>query len=353
MEGEEDILNGAAPAETTPPSIPETPETPAPEPTIEEQVRAASEEVKARPRSSDGKFTKAAPEAPAMDKPATEAAPSDPAATAPTKPTREAPLDWSPGAKAKWGTLPPDVQAEIARREAHIHKEMTRLDTERNIGKQFKSVVDPFMPEIQANGVTPYRAVQEMLQAAKVLRSAPMSEKVQMVRTVCATHGIDLAQLASGAQSQPFADPRMSQMDERLGKIERAGQEATAAAERQETTRLQAQIDAFEADPKHPHYHAVKADMAALLQAGRAKDMSEAYDMACWARPDIRSGLQAEQARSAEEKRLADLKARAGAARHAGGSVTGSRGVGITADPKAAGRSLEDDIRAALTQSRE
>lgn len=49
---------------------------------------------------------------------------------------------------------------------------------------------------------------------------------------------------------------------------------------------IKAELDAFAADPKHPHFWRVKDYMGALLTSGEANSLEEAYQLAV-----LRSGL--------------------------------------------------------------
>lgn len=62
--------------------------------------------------------------------------------------------------------------------------------------------------------------------------------------------------------------------------------------------------------------------MGALMQAGEAKDMEQAYEMAVWARPDLRAQLlaaQTAQQTAAQQTRQRTEKARAKAVSVRGG----------------------------------
>ena len=97
---------------------------------------------------------------------------------APTEQTN-APTSWKAELKDKWATLPPDVQAEIARREKEVHQGFTKLDEERNFGKQMRDSISPFMATIQSTGVQPHVAVSELLKTDHLLRYGTPQQKEQ------------------------------------------------------------------------------------------------------------------------------------------------------------------------------
>jgi hypothetical protein len=87
------------------------------------------------------------------------------------------------------------------------------------------------------------------------------------------------------------------------------------------------------------HFEAVRDDMAALLQAGRASDLKTAYDMAVYANPQTRQTL-LEQQRN-EALKQAQSVALANRAKSAAVSVKGS-------SPASGSGASPTNLRAAL-----
>ncbi len=108
-----------------------------------------------------------------------------------------------------------------------------------------------------------------------------------------------------------------------------------------QTAPIVSQIDAFQNDPANLYFENVRDDMAVLLHNGKASDLKEAYDMACWMRPDIRPFLQTVQAPAVP------VQEKVAQAKRAAVSVTGSPGQSRI--PKSNG-TIEDDIRAAFEE---
>jgi hypothetical protein len=212
-----------------------------------------------------------------------------------------------------------------------------------------KSVIDPYMPLIAQQGGNPMAVVRNMLETAKVLSTGDPVTKTNAIRQLIRDVGIDPSALM-GEQQQ--IDPTLQTLQQKVAAFEEQQRQAQYFAQQQQEAQTQTVIGAFAADPKNVHFESVKGHMAALLQAGQAKDLQDAYDQAVWARPDIRSSLLAEQQRSTEEKRAAEMKAKADAARRAGGSVIGSPGLGHSADPKAGQRSLREELAASFAANR-
>lgn len=314
-----------------------------PELSLKEQMLAHLEEVKGRPRDEHGRFKpaeKPATEEKLSDKPPIQAKPQDPDKGGQSAPAAaQPPTSWSAEAKAEFSKLPRQVQDAISKREAEVHKGFTALDEDRNLGKQMKDVITPYLPIIQAEGGNALTAVRTLLNSAYVLRQGSPEQKISLVKQLCSQYGIPLEGVTATSPNpqvppQPQQQPGLTR--EEIAQI---------AREEQRNARLQTEVDTFAADPANAHYQTVKQHMAALLMGGAAMTLKDAYEQACNAHPQVRSSLEAARTAKVEEQRQAALRQKATAARHAGGSVTGGPGAS-NPQPKNSqpDRSLRDEI---------
>lgn len=286
-----------------------------------------------RARDETGKFTK---------KEATEEIVEAPELTAePAAPVLEAPQAWTGPMKEKWGTLAPDVQAEILRRENDIHKMVTSKEGDLRLGREMKDVIGPYMPIITAEGGNPVAAVQSLLNTAYQLRTGTPQQKVALIHQIAETYGVDLGQAGT---HQP--DNYIQSLHNEIAQLKQTlNPDAIMSRlqEKQENDRIHAEVNAFAANPANKHYEQVKAFMAPLLASGQAKDLQEAYDMACYANPNIRSTLLQEQDAERQAKRKAELTAK----KQAAVSVTGSPSANA-GNAKSPERTLREELQANL-----
>lgn len=280
------------------------------------------EEKPAKQRDETGKFAKKE----VVDKPVDET------------PKTVAPQSWKAEYKDKFATLPPEIQAEIMRREEEVDKTIKNQDEERLFGKQLKETITPYLPIIQAEGGTPATAVKDLLNTAYVLRTGTPEQKRNLILRTAQQYGVDLTQVSQ----QSDADPQVQALYQKIESLEGRLTQQDMSREQQERAAIQSEIDAFASNPDHRHFETVKADIAALLNGGRATDLKDAYQKAVWANPDTRSALLAEQ----EAKRVAEIKAKADAARKAGSSVTGSPGATAPKVAKVQDRGLREELEA-------
>jgi hypothetical protein len=353
----------------------------------EDDVRAAIESLKietppeakvvidkssAVPRDETGKFAPKADEADKArkvltlpEKPAaanTDIAPGVQAAPAKV----DAPKSWTQAERTEWDKLTPAAQAAVMRREDDIVKGLSKQDDERTFGRKVNEIVSPYLPVIRAEGGTPEKAIQDLLQTAHTLRQGSPMQKASMVAGVMRTYGIDPNHLfsilqggkggtGSPQQQAPAYNPIIESLEQRLNRVERERQEEVQQRQLQEEQTLHGQIAEFSSKPGHEHFEKVRDVMGILITSGKVPPTTEglekAYEMAVYADPEIRDSLIAAKVTAANGQRVADLSAKTSAARNAAGSVTGAPGgtkkLNGSANPSS---SIEDDIRAAMRE---
>ena len=248
--------------------------------------------------------------------------------------------------KAKFGELSPEWQAEISRREAEAHKALTSQDEERQFGRRINQLSSPYLPTIRAEGATVEKAFENYLQTAHTLRQGSPLQKAQALHTLARAFNVDLNLPLQGANS----DPRYAQLEHQLSALQNQLQAQDQQRQQQENLGLQSQIDSFASEPGHEHFEAVRLHMGTLIEGGVAKDLSEAYQMAIWADPSLRSTLVAAEQKASEEKRKAEQVALSSRARNAAVSVTGAPGSSRPLNGAQSHGSIEDDVRAAMSE---
>lgn len=238
-----------------------------------------------------------------------------------------------------------DLRDKHDTREKEFHKKLTAHDDARNLGLNIKDASAPYEAIIRAEGGDAVKAFKDFLNHAYLLRTASPQTKGQLLLQIAQKYGADLR-----VNPNQQVNPDVQRLEKTVQQLQWEREQEKSNQQQQLQTNIQSQIEAFSAKPENVHFEAVKADMAALLSAGRAKDLQDAYDMAVWARPDIRSTLLAAQTAEAEAKRRQEANAKVTAARKAGSSVVGSPG--ITPSATSPDRSLRDELRANLHAAR-
>ena len=318
----------------------------APEPAPAEEVVVAPEAVIAeaetpqddtekasdgRERGPDGKFVAKAPET-VQDTPDQ---PSEAVADPAVKLAIRAPASWSPAAKATFDKLPPEVQQAVAKREQEIDHGLRRKSEEVKRYEPLEHVLAPRRAQWAAQGLDDVQAVKTLLAAQDLLEKNP----IQGIEFLARSYGVNLN--TAQPQGQPYQAQPARDSHPEIAALKQQLQVLQSQVQTAQTAPIVSQIDAFQNDPANLYFENVRDDMAVLLHNGKASDLKEAYEMACWMRPDIRPFLQTTQAPAAP------VQDKAAQARRAAVSVTGSPGQ--TRVPKSNG-SIEDDIRAAFEE---
>lgn len=314
---------------------PETPETQlsAPETIIPADSGEETAQEKAdRVRDEHGRFAKA-------DETVQSAPTEAQASPEPAKQTIGPPRSWTVEEKAIWDTLPPLAQQAALRRESEMLAGKQSWDTKAERFNKIDAVIAPHRDRLTLSGVEESVYIGRLAQADKMLTENPY----QAIQEVARMYGIDLNQIAGGSPQQAFQpaqDPQISTLLEEVQALRAERQQEITQRQTSEQQAALAQIEAFATDPAHPYFDNVKTEIGALLQAGSAKDLQEAYDMACHARKDIRALLQA--AAAAKPATLT---------KPGGPQVTGAQR-GATPPAQAANQNanIEDDVRDAINQ---
>jgi hypothetical protein len=276
----------------------------------------------------------------------------------------KAPASWKADLREKWKTLPPEVQAEVIRRERENDARLQESASLRRFAQQFKQVTDPYRAVIESEGANPLAAFHDYLKTAQLLRTGAPADKARMVAQLVQQFQIPLAALDSylaaairggGAvpqQQQPqqqvytqppytnapgpqqFRDPRLDEMLERQANQDR------------ETIR--SSMQSFAADPKNEFFDDVRGTMADVMDAaakrGIVMNLADAYSRACQIEPEVKKVLDARAAQGSVGAAARTLAA----ARHAASSLPSAAAPPAHKNANAAPGTVRDAILNAI-----
>lgn len=303
------------------------------QPTQDEPATPVSD----RARTPDGKFAAASTEAKETPvQPAPEPAP-----------VRKAPSSWKPDAQAAFlkadrgEALTNDeiklLTAEAERRENDFHKGVSEFKSHSERARSYDAAIAPYQAHLQSLGVDAPTAISALMKADYTLRTSDPATKAAYLSQLAREYGVDLGQ----AQAAPPMDPQMQYLTQQLNELRQNQMQWHNSIQQQEQARAQAELSQFATAGK-PHFDAVRGDMADLLETGKAKTLEEAYEMAAWMRPEIRTSLIDQQRADAQRKAMEQVQARK--AQTASVSVKGSGPVSAGGQP--VNGSLRDIIAA-------
>jgi hypothetical protein len=315
-----------------------------------------------QPRADDGKF--ASPK-PAVTEPAVEATAPPATETAgqpetakiePAQPAIDPPHSWSAEHKAKWATVPPDVQEYVLKRDTEAQQAISRLGSEKQTFEAKVKQYEPLEQLIASNrddfarrGVSPAQGISVLLDAQRSLDANPAAALVQ----IGLSYGIDLRPAFQGQQIQQHQhDPQVAQLKQQIQKLEAMVSDTTSKVTEREQAEINTQrtqilkvVEDFSKDK--PDWKDVETDVFDMVKVIKDRDptkapdqiLKEAYDKARWANPEVRTRIQTDQQRETEEKRQAEAKAKAEAARKAAS-------VNVKSSPSSASpKTMDDTLR--------
>lgn len=296
--------------------------------------------------------------APPKPEPGTPTAP--PPQPVPGDPTDQMPKSWKPEKAALWAQVPKEIRQEVHRREGELLRSFGENSQVREFAKQFSEISRPFEARMQALGVTPLQAFNELLRADYILSTAPPVQRAQYLAKIIKDYGVDIRELDNALAGEPAADPVQSQIDkllqERLQPLMgfvNEQRQAAQASQQQTVQQAQTVIDQMAADTaKYPFFDRVRVDMADIIDMFARRQIyltpEQAYQRAVAMDPQL-AAQTAQQMQAAQQLANAQ-KAHAGAQRAlaASASVAGAPTGTPTARPNGDGSSLRDTIEAAF-----
>lgn len=203
--------------------------------------------------------------------------------------SRKPPSSWRKEAQEKFSTLDPAIQEEIEKREQDFHKGLEPLRARAQIADMIEGALKPFEANLRAENANPVQAIQHFFSLDNTLRHGTQEQKAMVVQEIMARAGLT-PELLSQA---PQVDTNYQALQQQIRHLQSTFQQREQFSQQQEANQLNSEIDQFKQGKEH--FETVRQDMAALLQAGRAQNLGDAYEMAIWANPQVRASLIAKQ----------------------------------------------------------
>jgi hypothetical protein len=258
--------------------------------------------------------------APTQTPPPTDGSTAQTPAPAPATPTEtyRAPQSWKPLLREKWASLPPDVQAEVVRREREVAQGLQEASQHRGLSTALSQALAPHQALIQASGGDPFRVISSLLQTQAALTMGPPEHRAQVLAAAIRNSGAPIeliAQALNGEAQAPQArqpqaiDPReiiRQAKQELMQDLQAQQQERLTAKARDEWEQFKA-ANEFAADlaPAIQHHVAVAGQM------GRELTLAQAYKYALDGDPELSAVMkQREAAKQANAKAASTQRAK-------------------------------------------
>ena len=163
----------------------------------------------------------------------------------------------------------------LNQRENEFKKGVSVYKAEAERAKALEEAINPFIPELQAQGIHPAAWINNLGRAHMMLTKAPYEQKVQMFHRLAQDYGVNLNQ-----SSEPVAptDAYTQQLMQQLYQVNQEVSTIKSRFEQEEQARLNNEIERVRSDKERfPHFDMVREEMAQLLELGKAQDLETAY----------------------------------------------------------------------------
>lgn len=290
---------------------------------VETQVE---EQVEEQPRNEKGQFVaKEDAESSEAEEPIEdEHTEVEAQAEEPVRPALQRPSTWKKEYLPIWDKLTSGQQltneeaiklAEYSnQRESEYKKGVSTYKAEADNARALREAIEPFVPELQKNGIHPAAWINNLGRAHMILSQGSMDQKQHIFKQLAQDYGIQLG--GNGLELQQY-DPNVNALLDQINSLKSEIGSVKGWKEQEEQQRLMNEINRLSQDvEKFPHFEEVREEMAQLLERGLAPDLETAYAKAVrindsvWAKEQERLLNQAKQ-QASKAQVVAKAKAKA------------------------------------------
>ena len=170
-------------------------------------------------------------------------------------------------------------------RESEYKKGVSTYKAEADRARGYEEAIAPFIPELQAQNISPAAWINNLGRAHMILTKAPYDQKVQMFQRLAQDYGIQL----NGENVAPIQqDAYTQQLMNQLNQVNQEVSNIKGRFAQEENQRLMTEIQKYQSDKeKYPHFDVVREEMAQLLELGKAQDLETAYKKAVRMNDDV------------------------------------------------------------------
>jgi hypothetical protein len=183
---------------------------------------------------------------------------------------------------AKGETLTKDESKKhleyLNQRENEFKKGVSVYKAEAERAKALEEAINPFVPELQSQGIHPAAWINNLGRAHMMLVKGTPQQKIEMFHTLARDYGVNLNE--SNEPQQPV-DAYTQQLMQQLYQVNQEVSTIKGRFEQEEQARLSNEIERVRSDKERfPHFDLVREEMAQLLELGKAQNLETAYTKA-------------------------------------------------------------------------
>jgi len=257
-----------------------------------------------------------------------------------TPEVKAAPQSWKKEMHESWSSLDPAVQDYIEQRENQMKEGLEKDRGDANLGRVMRDVMSPYSEMLKTQGIDESVMVRNLMNAHYRITTADDNGRRDLINQLAQSYGIDL----NGEPQK--VDPALKTIQDKVNQLEShlttSHQQALQAARE----RVQSDVEAFAADPKHEFFDEVAEQIIPLINAGY--ELEDAYKNAIWLNPVTRQKEIDRTSSEAAAKAQELAKQEAEKARKAKSTNVRGRDTGKT--PTEPHGTMEDTMRETLRE---
>lgn len=231
-----------------------------------------------RPRDEGGKFVAKDAKTVKVTEPElsleTSSSPAQPVPMVEPPLWERPPASWKPEFREPWKTVDPKVREYFWKREEEMNAGVVPLKEKARLADAINEVAAPYMNTIRGMGIDLPKAVQGLMYADNILRTAPHDQKRAYLLQLAQTYGIQLGDVSDAPQPDHNLQAIYAEINNVRGEVkswQQQQQESAAAQQMAEINKFALTAEFFEE---------ARPTMVRLLEGGVAENIEDAYKKA-------------------------------------------------------------------------
>lgn len=266
--------------------------------------------------TEEGEETEAAPAASEKDPAKPDTSATEPAAGQPVDDRfARAPDTWRPDAIKSWETIPPEVRAEIYKREDDIRQGLAAARDHTEVGSGLERLLSPYSQILTNYGVNPWDHLSNLLSTHATLMFGKPEQKASIINNLIEQTGLDRQKLAAGEPAPYNAEQQALMREVQFLRSQVSGVVSQVSESRLQE--LEGQIADFASKPENSYFWKVVPEIQRLMQQNPNMTLAAAYQDAVMLNPITRAAEIDRITRERAEKEAKEAGERTKAARRA------------------------------------
>lgn len=234
------------------------------------------------------------------------------------------PKAWKAEMHPRWKDLPAAVQNYVLAREGEVETGFKQYGEKAKLADAIGQMLAPYKPLLDSQGLKdPIQTLNNLMVAHNVLSTQGPDKGAALLLNLAKNYKIGpdkLLALLNKPADQPQETAAEKELRLRMEALENDRKEEVRRNYETIKSQVATEVEKFKADPAHPYYDEVAAEIALHLADPRVS-LKEAYERACWSNPVVREKVLADRQKATEEAARKKAEEEAAAAKKARGTT--------------------------------